>query len=202
MSNGTEPYPNQAPPQPPPAAPAPAPAAAPIYAPPPDPRRKSPMLACILSLMPGLGQVYVGYYQRGFIHAGVVATLITLLASEELDALTPLAAIFMAFFWLYNVIDAGRRASLFNEVLAGRSGVELPSDLLAPGLGGSVVGGVAVALIGAILLSRTAFGMSLAWVEEWWPVALLLFGGYLVYKGMKDSSASTDQADSVEFEDE
>ena len=42
-----------------------------------DSRRKSPGLACFLSLMPGLGQVYVGYYQRGFVHAAVVAALIT-----------------------------------------------------------------------------------------------------------------------------
>ena len=33
-----------------------------------DPRRKSPVLALVLSLMPGLGQVYVGYYNQGFIN--------------------------------------------------------------------------------------------------------------------------------------
>lgn len=199
MSNGTEPYPY---PTPPPAQPSAPPAPATHYSPLPDPRRKSPKFACFLSLMPGLGQVYVGYYQRGFIHAGVVATLITLLATEELDELTPLAAVFLAFFWLYNIIDAGRRAALFNEVLAGRTGVELPSDLMTPGLGGSVVGGVAIALVGAILLSRTAFGMSLAWLEAWWPVALILFGGYLVYKARVDTSGSSAAADPVEFDTE
>jgi len=40
-----------------------------------DTRRKSPAIAAILSMMPGLGQVYVGYYQRGFVHAVVVASL-------------------------------------------------------------------------------------------------------------------------------
>ena len=38
-----------------------------------DQRRKSPTLAALLSLMPGLGQVYVGYYQQGFIDIAVAA---------------------------------------------------------------------------------------------------------------------------------
>ena len=185
MSDGTAGNPLQAAPPVPPTVPMAASQSMSIV----DSRRKSPGLACFLSLMPGLGQVYVGYYQRGFIHSAVVAALITVLASG-LEELTPLAAIFLVFFWLYNIIDAGRRAVLYNEVLAGRTGVELPADLMAPGLGGSVVGGVVVALAGAILLSHTAFGMSLAWLKEWWPAALILFGGYLFYKAKKDDSAS------------
>ncbi len=161
-----------------------------------DSRRKSPGLACFLSVMPGLGQVYVGYYQRGFIHAAVVASLITLLGNE-LHELAPLAGIFLAFFWLYNIIDAGRRAVLYNEVLAGRTGVELPADLMAPGLGGSVVGGVVVALVGVLLLSHTAFGFSLAWMREWWPVALILFGGYLFIKARMDRPESRETPDSA-----
>ena len=101
-----------------------------------DPRRKSPLFATFLSAMPGLGQVYVGYYQRGFIHAIVVSTLIALLAAD-LGPLTPLASLFLAFFWLYNIVDAGRRALLYNEALAGRTGIELPEDFKTPALQGS-----------------------------------------------------------------
>jgi hypothetical protein len=43
-----------------------------------DPRRKSVALASILSCMPGLGQVYVGYYHLGFIYILVVTGLITI----------------------------------------------------------------------------------------------------------------------------
>jgi hypothetical protein len=28
--------------------------------------------------------------------------------------------------------------------------------------------------------------MSLAWVEQWWPAAILLFGAYLVWKGIEE----------------
>src|SRR2546422_5711021 len=95
-----------------------------------DTRSKSPALAAVLSMMPGLGQVSVGYYQRGFVHAAVVATLVTILASGTLDRLNPLFALFMSFFWLYNIIDAARRASLYNDALAGNPSIDRKSTRL------------------------------------------------------------------------
>ena len=192
MSEMTETLPPQTAAPRPPAAPAVAPATQ--YLSILDSRRKSPGLACFLSLMPGLGQVYVGYYQRGFVHAAVVATLITVLSSEVRE-LTPMVAMFLVFFWLYNIIDAGRRAALYNEVLAGRTGIQLPTDLMLPGLGGSMLGGTVVALVGALLLGHTAFGMSLSWLKEWWPVAVILFGAYLFIKARMDRPATPETAD-------
>jgi TM2 domain-containing membrane protein YozV len=148
-----------------------------------DPRRKSPLFASVLSAMPGLGQIYVGYYQRGFIHALVVSSLIAIL-TVEIGAFTPLVGLFLAFFWLYNIVDAGRRALLYNEALAGRSGIELPEDFKTPALGGSIPGGVAIAAVGGVLLSHTVFGVSLEWINDWWPAALILFGVYLVARSV------------------
>jgi hypothetical protein len=144
-----------------------------------DPRRKSPLFSSFLSMMPGLGQIYVGYYQRGFIHAIVVSSLITLL-NVDIGPFVPLAGLFLAFFWLYNIVDAGRRALLYNEALAGRSGIELPEDFKTPGLHGSIPGGLAIVAVGGALLSHTLFGVKLEWVNDWWPAALILFGIYLV----------------------
>jgi len=152
-----------------------------------DSRRKSPLLATVLSMMPGLGQVYVGYYQRGFVHAVVVATLITLLVAG-IGPLIPLGALFLAFFWLYNLVDAGRRAALYNEALAGREGIELPQDLSPAALGGSLAGGVSMAFVGIVLLLHTRFDVPLDWLEEWWPAALIIFGGYLVYRAREESA--------------
>ena len=157
---------------------------------PADPRTKSPALACVLSAMPGLGQVYVGYYQRGFVHALVIASLIALLATGDLDELTPLVALFMAFFWLYNVIDAGRRATFYNQALAGAESIELPMDFPTPGIGGSLVGGLVLVAIGFILLLNTAFEVSLDWLEDWWPVAPILLGVYLLGRALQERSAT------------
>jgi TM2 domain-containing membrane protein YozV len=155
-----------------------------------DPRRKLPLLALVLSGMPGLGQIYVGYYQRGFIHAIVVGTLIALI-SHGVGPLEPLAALFLAFFWLYNIVDAGRRAMLYNEALAGRTGIELPEDFKTPGLQGSIPGGLAIAAVGGVLLSNTLFGVSLEWLNDWWPAALILFGIYLVVRSVMSRAPVT-----------
>jgi hypothetical protein len=149
-----------------------------------DPRAKLPTLACVLSLMPGLGQIYVGYYQRGFVHILVAASVIALLANDALPALVPLLGLFLAFFWLYNIIDAGRRASLYNMALSGTDPMALPEDFRMPASGGSVAGGITMIAIGLILLLHTRFDMSLEWLRAWWPLAPVLFGGWLVYRGV------------------
>ena len=151
-----------------------------------DPRSKSPALAGFLSAMPGLGQVYVGYYQRGFAHIAVVSSIIAILASSTVPALEPLLGLFLAFFWLYNMVDAVRRAALYNLALRGTSPGVLPDDFEMPGLKGSILGGSVLIGFGAVLLLHTRFGMSLDWVSEWWPAAPILFGAYLVYKAVRD----------------
>jgi len=76
----------------------------------PSPERKSPLTATLLSCMPGLGQVYVGYYQRGFVNIAVAAGVIFLLNQYELREFQPLLGVFLPFFWIYNMIDAARCA--------------------------------------------------------------------------------------------
>jgi hypothetical protein len=161
-----------------------------------DPRRKSPALATIMSAMPGLGQVYVGYYQQGFTNILVVAGIITMLAEGNrfgMSGLEPLLGVFLAFFWLYNLVDAGRRASYYNQALAGLDRMALPEDLKLPGGGGALVGGVVLLVIGLIFFSNTMFGWSLEWLERWWPAGLIAGGAYLVYSGVKDKLGRSGQ---------
>ena len=188
MTNPAEEFPTQAPAEPPRPAPQPAPALSPAYN---DPRRKRPFLASLLSVVPGLGQVYVGYYKQGFVNAITVALLISFL-TLGIGPLMPLAGIFLGFFWLYNLVDAGRRAALYNQALAGGGEIPLPDNFELPSLGGSLAGGAALIVIGLVLLSNTLFGASLAWIEDWWPLVLVGFGGWLVYKAMQER-ASRDQ---------
>jgi hypothetical protein len=153
-----------------------------------DPRRKSPLLACILSVMPGLGQVYVGYYRLGFIHMAVWggALALAIWSGGQVPSLLPVCVVFVVFFYLYNVIDAGRRAIFYNQALAGIEGVELPTEMSLPTPGGSVAGGAVLIVVGAVLLTNTLFDMSLAWLEDWWPVGLVLGGAWLVARGVQE----------------
>jgi hypothetical protein len=158
-----------------------------------DPRGKSPVLACFLSLMPGLGQIYVGYYQRGFFHAlgfaGLIAVLATL-SDREFTPLAPMTGVFMAFFYLYNVIDAGRRAALYNQALAGGGSIPLPSDMEQPAVRGSLFGGALLMIAGIVMLFHTRFDWSLDWIADWWPVAPIVIGGWLVYKNFENRAAA------------
>jgi hypothetical protein len=147
-------------------------------------RRKSVVLACVLSLMPGLGQIYVGYYQRGFVHVFAFASIIALLASGDVRGLAPFLGISLAFLYLYNVVDAGRRASLYNLALEGLGPERLPEEMTSTR--GSLGGGVILMGVGALLLAHLRFDVSLYWLEEWWPLALIAFGVYLTLQAFKE----------------
>ena len=150
-------------------------------------QHKSPFIACVLSLMPGVGQIYVGYYKLGFIHNIVFASTIMLLNLRLPDPMYPLLGIFLPFFIIYNIVDAGRRAIYYNLALDGMEGIELPSmNLSVPSFGGSIAGGLALIGLGVVLLSNTRFGVSLDWIEEWWPAAPILLGTYLLVKALQE----------------
>ncbi len=86
---------------------------------------------------------------------------------------------------------AGRRANLYNLALDGMEGIELPGmNMALPGLGGSIGGGVALTAVGVILLANTRFGITLDWIEEWWPVAPILVGAYLLTKALQERKAA------------
>jgi hypothetical protein len=120
-----------------------------------DPRRKSPIF--------------------------VIASIITVLASRVPPYMEPLLGLFLAFYWLYNLVDAGRRAAFYNQALAGMTDAPIPAELFKPLTEkGSMVGGTVLVLLGIFFLSHTRFGMSLRWLEEWWPMALIIAGAFLL----------------------
>lgn len=193
-------------------APVPGPAAPTFAAPPPPPggqavpgsipgamprlQRKSPFLAGLLSLMPGIGQIYVGYYALGFIHIAVFVTTIFLLVRMSINsfsALIPALGVFLGFFVVYNIVDAARRAVLYNLALDGVQGIRLPdmnASLPKLQLQGSVPGGAALIALGVVLLSNTLFGFSLDWLASWWPLGLVGLGAWLVAKAREERRAA------------
>lgn len=157
-----------------------------------DPRRKSPVLALVLSLMPGVGQIYVGYYQQGFTNAIVAASIITLLSTDMIRGAEPLFGIFLGFFWLYNVVDAWRRAVFYNNALAGIGPADLPDDFAVTKGRGSLAGGIALVIVGAVALSNTLFGVPLEWLDKWWPLALVGLGVWLAYPSIATKAKKDD----------
>jgi len=137
--------------------------------------RKSPLLAGLLSLLPGAGQVYVGYYASGFTNILVVCGIITLLSQNSLKGWEPFLATFLSFYWVFSVIDAVRRARLYNEFMAGERPERMPTD-------SPLIGGILLLVLGAILTLHFTLGISVEFVETIWPLAVLAGGIYLVAK--------------------
>jgi hypothetical protein len=166
-----------------------------------DPRRKSTFIAGVLSLMPGLGQVYVGYYKRGFTNVLIAGSVFTfLLATGGSTPVTPLGIMFLMFFELYNIIDASRCATMYNLALDGVEQMLLPDDMsegVFSGIRGSFLGGTILIIFGIVALTNTAMGFSLEWLEEWWPIGPLMLGVYLVYKAYEDSQKAEEPAEPV-----
>lgn len=179
---GPAPYAGGAPGQPPPWPPAAAYPGQPWY--------RAPMVAGLLSGLPGLGQAYLGYYQEGFKNTLIAGVMIALcnLEFEQLGitAVQPLVVTFTIFFWLYNMIDAGRRAAYLNQKRRGGAGDELSFKEQPLGNQATILGGIVLILLGGVLVAHTAFGVSLGWVRSWWPAALVLGGAYLLGRSLYD----------------
>ena len=170
-----------------------------------DPRYKSPRSATFLSLVvPGLGQVYTGFYKRGMMIA--VALLFLFIIAMESSADGPMIPFAIIFAWMFAVIDAGRMAALYNYAVAGGEDIEMPQDIKVPHLGGSIVAGGILIVFGGIALSNTLYDIPLRWLENWWPVFPLALGGYLLIRGVMDhvnvDKPADDFSESVSAEQE
>lgn len=155
---------------------------------------KLPWLAGFLSgIFPGVGQVYVGYYRQGIIFGLIFVSLITALSNNVADGLEPLFGLSMGFLWIFGIIDAARRAQAVNRVLDGYGDQPIPDDLPLPASGGSVMGGGILMALGAILLIHLQFDWSLQWLEDWWPLGLIILGGWLFWRGRQEKATATDR---------
>ena len=167
------------------------------YAPPPPVYAgPNPTVAGILGAIPlGLGAVYCGQYAKGLIYLGIV--VLTIVAqSQDISGLAHAAlGLFMAFFWVYLIIDAVRTARAI------QMGQPVPDPLgLVAMFGGNTgtpntsAGGVAVPRgepakipiaavvligLGVLFLVNTAFDFSL---QRYWSLILIVLGVYLFAK--------------------
>ena len=148
---------------------------------------KSPALAAVLSIMPGLGQVYVGYYQHGFQYLLLTAVLIGVQNTSPPEYLAAMCGIFMAFFWIFQMIDAHRRAHHYNRALDGLTTDAVPDDFEMPGVKGSMPVGIVLIVVGVLVLLDLNTNISLEWLENWWPAGLIAAGVWLVLRARRQA---------------
>jgi hypothetical protein len=168
-----------APPPPPPAAP-PVVVAPPVAPPTVIVERKSPGLAGFLSCFPGLGHIYLGLYQRGFIIGGAFVLLIALTSrGHGGEFFGPL----IAFIWFFGIIDAVRQAKAINRGQIAESGFAgTDSAIVKTSSGaGALAWGVILVGLGSLWLIDRYFEIDWSFMDEWGaPAAFILLGLILI----------------------
>lgn len=142
--------------------------------------RKNPILAGVLSLFPGVGQIYNGLYMRGFTFFLVIACLISIAArGHEIFGLA------VAFFWLFNVIDSYRQATLINYGYAQDLGLMDMPKIPRAGQGG-IIAGILLSLVGLVAIADEYLAIRLDWIFNLWPFLLVAIGVWLIVASFRD----------------
>ena len=146
--------------------------------------KRSPAAAVWLSLLPGLGHIFVGqgisnpearktYLTKGFLYALMTVGLIYLTDQAE----GPFG-ILIPIFWVYVMLDAHRSAVEANRAIeAGEQTPASQSTNGTPWLAWAAIG------LGAVLLLNNLFDFDFDWLWRFWPLALILVGVKLIRGG-------------------
>ena len=173
--------------------PPPGPGAGPAYAPPVAPGAPgyvyadvSPGLARFLGLIPGVGAIYNGQYAKGLVHAVVFGILVSIADSVHGSGDFVFGMVAFAW-WAYMVFEAyhtarkrrmGEPVDEYSSILNLRGGKEqMP------------VAGIALIVLGILLLLRTLNLFDFEYVARYWPVLLIAAGAYLLYGRFAHSGA-------------
>lgn len=146
-------------------APSPAPALPPYPVLPPRPP-KSPILALVLSLFPGIGQAYNGQFAKALTFFLMWAGSIYLTA--EVDPMP--FAFLIPFTYFFNLVDAYRSAVLINARAAGGTPLAEENTFESPAWGASLL------VLGLLLLFNNLGWLQLIAFKRYWPLALVAAG--------------------------
>ena len=170
---------NPQPPSTPSLSPAPPPppiAFGPAGALPPAPLPKNPGAAGVLGIIPGIGHLYLGLYQRAAILFGVWVLLITLAEHSR----GPFPGIAIPFCMVFSIIDAVRQAKAINAT--GRPEANVLGSDEPVRVSGSLTAGLLLILIGGFLLLNRFVTIDLSFLNDWWPILLVAFGAWQVFR--------------------
>jgi len=173
----------EAPPAPPPS-PSVGPATPPPAYVPPTPSGSyaysdvSPGLAFFLGCIPGVGAIYNGQYAKGIVHAVIWGMLMSMADSRAIRGMEPLFGVLVAAWWFYMAFEAYHTA---RKRRAGEPVDEYSSILnLTGGRSHIPVAGIALIVLGALLLLHTLDLLDFEYVTRFWPVLLIAAGAYLL----------------------
>jgi len=161
--------------------PLPGPAPGPGYYPAPPTQAKGPLLALLLSVFPGLGQLYNEQ------PAKAVTFFFFMVGSIYGTAfISPFPFAFLIpFTWFYNLIDAWTSANDINrrELAGGRPRKD--NAIESPIWGATLLG------LGLVLLINNMGWLNLARLARFWPLVMVVVGGIFLARALKARTTPT-----------
>lgn len=154
----------------------------------------SPGLAFILGLIPGVGAIYNGQYAKGLVHVLVIGLLISIMSSDAAGGLEPLIGMLTAVFYFYMAFEAYHTAK---KRQAGEPVDEFSSLIQIGGQRGQAPW-LPITLIGlgVLFLLNNLELLRLRVVLKFWPVLMILAGGWMLYDRLKGGAGGTGSASS------
>ena len=140
-------------------------------------RNNSPIVALLLSFVPGLGAAYNGQTSKAIVHFAIFASFFQLaLVTQSVEFGLPLYIAGFFGVWLFSAVDAYRTAQLLRAGLA----PDTEQDVIARRLYGSPLAwGVTLMVLGTIFLVHSFIGIRLP-IRQVLPGLLLLLGAYML----------------------
>jgi len=138
----------------------------------------SPGLAFFLGCIPGVGAIYNGQYAKGIVHAVIWGMLMSMADSRAVHGMEPLFGVLVAAWWFYMAFEAYHTA---RKRRAGEPVDEYSSIInLSGGRSHVPVAGIALIVLGALLLLDRLDLLDFEYVARFWPVLLIAAGAYLL----------------------
>ena len=141
---------------------------------------KNPWLAVVFSfLLPGLGQVYNGEPARALVFLfGFVGSIYLTATSSPFPF-----AFLIPFIFFYGLIDAYKRSTAINQRFLGGALPEEDRDSESPAWG------VTLVAVGVLLLLNNLGWLDLERLQRYWPILLIVAGGYFIYSSVQKRKA-------------
>lgn len=143
----------------------------------------SPGLAFLLGLIPGVGAVYNQQYVKAIVHVVIFGLLISIMDSGAAGGFEPMFGLLIAIWYFYMPFEAYHTAR--------KRSLGIPVDdfsSIFPMKGranGFPVGPVVLIALGVLFLLAQFELLSIGALLRYWPVALILLGGWMLYERMQ-----------------
>ena len=140
----------------------------------------SPALALFLGFIPGVGAIYNGQYAKGLVHAVVFGHSVQHPGFGQPGGLEPVFGIVLAAWFFYMAFEAyhtaqkrrrGEPVDEYSSLINLRGGRQHQIP----------VAGVALIVLGVLLLLHTLRLLDFEYVARYWPVLLIAAGAYLLW---------------------